>query len=142
MDFGIVRNEQSNDGKINIGTNNKLNAKGVEVSGGTPSAAELCIGADRNSTVEISCEKFGKARNGSKKPIKLEKIEISLNEKKEFGEGTPCAGMSKRVAVIDMNEKNIQSMFVGGEITLASASINANTPEFQHNPVTVQVIYQ
>ena len=150
MDFGYVDYDPIHAGQIQLGTDGSVQlgggASGVSLNGGTPTAGDITLSGDGQSTIQISCESSGVLGAGGVSTLNLQNVEFAIDTGQVYGSGTPCAGLSSSSATIDLASNNAPQIFFGGALDLSGNAITRSdhysTANAGGDPVTVRIVYQ
>lgn len=150
LNFGQVDYEPSHSGAIQLGTDGNIQLGsgtfGISLNGGTPTAGDITLSGDGQSTIEISCENNGVLTAGGANTLNLQNVEFAVDAGQAFGSGTQCAGLAAPAAAIDLASNNTPKILIGGALNVASNAITSSntysTTNAGGDPVTMRVVYQ
>jgi len=150
MNFGNIDYDPNHTGTIELGTNGALQlasgSSGISLNGGAPSAGDLTISGDGQSTIQISCENGGVLGAGGGHALPLQNVEFAVDTGRAYGAGTPCSGLASSSTTIDLASNIAPKILFGGALNVSGNAItysgNYSTTNAGGDPVTVRVVYQ
>jgi len=150
MNFGDVDYDTIHSGAIELGTNGTVQlasgSAGINLNGGAPSAGDLTISGDGQSTIQISCESAGVLGASGGHALTLQNVEFAIDTGRTYGAGTSCSGLASPGASIDLASNTSPQIFFGGALDVSGNAIshsgNYSTTNAGGDPVTVRVVYQ
>ena len=149
MNFGLIEYDVAHSGDVLLGTDGSVqlsSASGLNISGGSATAADISFSGDTNSTIEISCETGGVLSASNGDTLTLSNVEFALDSGVSAGAGTACTGLGTASSTIDLSANPTPTMFFGATVNIASNAIstssNFSTTQAGGDQVTIRVVYQ
>ncbi len=150
MNFGNVSYESSNSGEIQLGTDGRVklssNSSGLSLNGGSPTAGDLTVSGDGNTTIQISCESNAYISTNSSRKLNIKNLQFSIDKGKSYGYATPCKGLSLATATVDLASNATPKIFFGGSLNFSNkqkkSEETSQETKVATNSLTVRVVYQ
>lgn len=150
LNFGQVGYEASHGGEIQLGTDGNIQLSGgtfgIDLNGGAPTAGDITLSGDGQSTIEISCENSGVLAAGGSNTLNLQNVELAVDSGQAFGSGTQCTGLASPITAIDLASNNAPTILIGGALNVASNAITStntySTANAGGDPVIMRIVYQ